>query len=698
MIDIATWVWPAPGVTTITSGVGPRWGTTHNGIDIAGSNCHGKPGVASRAGTVIAVNTSCTHDYGKNGSCGCGGGYGNYVFIDHGDGYVTRYGHASKVYVKVGDKVAQGQKILAIGSTGHSTGSHLHFEIRYNGSIKDPEKYVDPKRTVAVIDGGKNALKEFVSVARKHIGEGGQWTWSTSGLSVGQPWCAAYVVACAKTAGILNKVIPLTYIAGGIAELGVQKKMGKFIKGPMFGSTPTPEAGDCVTFYQSGGKPSSIYAASHVGIVTDVHGTTFDTAEGNSTTWDNMTSKVGKHTYNINCNYITGYFRPDWSKVGGYADGTTSSGARGYLYDMVNTREDATIREVAYYNNKKQEPSIKSTNTRLAEINYTSLLSVIFGVSGSSVDGSTADSVDFSGIGNNNAKVIGNYLVDKGMNASMAVGFLANIYHESGYSPSAVNSYSGASGICQWLGGRYQAMIKVAGADWKHNLTGQLNYLWSELTGNESHTYSLLKSSVTSNSEDMAATAADIVLRNFERPGDYSTNTPIRTKTARQIWKKIVINTATSTRNVNTGNAAADQVWNYLTSKGYSDFVAAGILGNMMEECGGRTLDLKWDAYGEYQGVKYYGLCMWSATYAPSSLMGSSISNQLKYLSGTIKSAFDTYGDNYQLGFNYSKFLKLTSYEDAALAFAACYERPGSASYNNRKENAGVAYRTYHKK
>ena len=113
----------------------------------------------------------------------------------------------------------------------------------------------------------------------------------------------------------------------------------------------------------------------------------------------------------------------------------------------------------------------------------------------------------------------------------------------------------------------------------------------------------MLKSGVTGNSEDMAATAADIVLRNFERPGNYSVNTPIRTKTARQIWKKIVINTAKSTKNVNTGNSAADQVWNFLANKGFSDGVNAGIIGNMMRECGGDTLDLKWNMYGSYQGV-----------------------------------------------------------------------------------------------
>ena len=126
-------VWPAPGTTMITSGVGPRWGTTHNGIDISGGNAYGSPIVAADGGTVIVA----VHE-------GWGGGYGLHVMIDHGNGYVTVYGHASQVFVNEGDKVSQGQTIALIGSTGDSTGPHLHFEIRNNGAIMDPENYVSP--------------------------------------------------------------------------------------------------------------------------------------------------------------------------------------------------------------------------------------------------------------------------------------------------------------------------------------------------------------------------------------------------------------------------------------------------------------------------------------------------------------------------------------------------------------------------
>lgn len=126
-------IWPTPGTTIITSGVGPRWGTSHNGIDISSGNAYGQPIVASDGGTVIVAVHS-----------GWGGGYGLHVMIDHGNGYTTVYGHASSVLVNTGDKVSQGQTIAYIGSTGDSTGPHLHFEIRYNGGICDPENYVSP--------------------------------------------------------------------------------------------------------------------------------------------------------------------------------------------------------------------------------------------------------------------------------------------------------------------------------------------------------------------------------------------------------------------------------------------------------------------------------------------------------------------------------------------------------------------------
>lgn len=136
--------WPAPGFSYISSPFGPRWGRNHNGIDVGDGGIMGGTAVASQAGTVITVVNNCTHNYAKNYSCGCGGGYGNYVIISHDGTYSTVYAHLTTALVSVGDTVEQGDAIGAIGCTGHSTGAHLHFEIRVNGSAQNPLNYVGP--------------------------------------------------------------------------------------------------------------------------------------------------------------------------------------------------------------------------------------------------------------------------------------------------------------------------------------------------------------------------------------------------------------------------------------------------------------------------------------------------------------------------------------------------------------------------
>lgn len=135
-------IWPVPGFYNITYGVGWRWGAYHAGIDIASSGIRGAQIVASDAGTVVVAENNCSHDYGKNGSCGCGGGYGRYAVVDHGNGYMTLYGHMENCIVSVGDKVNQGQTLGYIGSTGFSTGPHLHFEVRKDGVAQNPDNYV----------------------------------------------------------------------------------------------------------------------------------------------------------------------------------------------------------------------------------------------------------------------------------------------------------------------------------------------------------------------------------------------------------------------------------------------------------------------------------------------------------------------------------------------------------------------------
>ncbi|NJK54872.1 MAG: peptidoglycan DD-metalloendopeptidase family protein [Pleurocapsa sp. SU_5_0] len=115
------YIWPAEGV--LTSGYGWRWGRMHQGIDIAAPI--GTPVLAAASGTVIGAGW---HD-----------GYGYLIKLEHSDGSVTYYGHNNRILVTPGQQVEQGDQIAEMGSTGNSTGSHVHFEIRLSGeTIVDP--------------------------------------------------------------------------------------------------------------------------------------------------------------------------------------------------------------------------------------------------------------------------------------------------------------------------------------------------------------------------------------------------------------------------------------------------------------------------------------------------------------------------------------------------------------------------------
>lgn len=131
--------WPTPGFVSLSSEwFEDREVYNHGGIDIAGAGIMGTPVVAAADGTVIATNSSCTHNWGKSYSCGCGGGYGNYVMISHAGGKMTVYGHLTSLTVSSGQSVSRGQIIGYVGSTGNSTGPHLHYECRLNGVRYNP--------------------------------------------------------------------------------------------------------------------------------------------------------------------------------------------------------------------------------------------------------------------------------------------------------------------------------------------------------------------------------------------------------------------------------------------------------------------------------------------------------------------------------------------------------------------------------
>lgn len=116
--------WPIRG--SVTSGFGTRWGRLHAGIDIGAHT--GTPIHAAKAGSVIFAGSMS--------------GYGNVVIIDHGGGLSTLYAHQSRLGTNDGARVDQGQVIGYVGSTGHSTGPHLHFETRVSGSPQNPIRYL----------------------------------------------------------------------------------------------------------------------------------------------------------------------------------------------------------------------------------------------------------------------------------------------------------------------------------------------------------------------------------------------------------------------------------------------------------------------------------------------------------------------------------------------------------------------------
>ncbi|MBW4492537.1 MAG: peptidoglycan DD-metalloendopeptidase family protein [Oscillatoria princeps RMCB-10] len=137
------YMWPAQGV--LTSGYGWRWGRMHKGIDIAAAI--GTPIFAAAAGTVTYAGWD-------------EGGYGNLVEIEHPDGSMTRYGHNNRILVRPGEQVEQGQQISEMGSTGFSTGPHLHFEIHPPGQ--------DAVNPIAYLQGDPADI-----ATQRRIGQGG---------------------------------------------------------------------------------------------------------------------------------------------------------------------------------------------------------------------------------------------------------------------------------------------------------------------------------------------------------------------------------------------------------------------------------------------------------------------------------------------------------------------------------------------
>jgi len=126
------WLWPIYNLHRISSSFGMRWGKLHPGIDVPAEK--GRPVLAALDGIITA--SAYTE------------GYGNCIYIKHRNGFVTRYAHNSVLLVKQGDIVRKGQIIALVGSTGNSTGSHLHFELRYHSIPLNPLDFLPQRNNI----------------------------------------------------------------------------------------------------------------------------------------------------------------------------------------------------------------------------------------------------------------------------------------------------------------------------------------------------------------------------------------------------------------------------------------------------------------------------------------------------------------------------------------------------------------------
>ncbi len=144
-------IWPVPGYYGVScefDSHDPLHPTGHMGMDITTNKRYGPTIVAAASGTITKMSNDCRHNYGKYRSCGCGNGFGNHVRISHGryngQTFLTIYGHMTEVAsgMHVNKYVTTGQKIGTVGSTGFSTGPHLHFAVAVNKIYRDPRLYI----------------------------------------------------------------------------------------------------------------------------------------------------------------------------------------------------------------------------------------------------------------------------------------------------------------------------------------------------------------------------------------------------------------------------------------------------------------------------------------------------------------------------------------------------------------------------
>ena len=386
--------------------------------------------------------------------------------------------------------------------------------------------------------GGATKQDQFVSAALDAVGKPREWAVGKSGVnSKSGGWSSLALLAIIKqVSGLEGKIVPKSISIDMMISVGVKNHSGEFKKANFFNRRVTPEPGDLILMRynkKSVYKNRSPYTADKIGIVTEYKDNKITIVMGD------VDGAIKKQEISIDNVCISAVYRPDWSeieeKITGSKAGTNTS-ITGPLYETKNGPEDASLRQVSFVD-KQGKPSLSKTDVKLSVINYTSVLSAIaeaFGGAGQQDEAT----IDFSKLGNNLGKIVGEYLQSEGLLPHQIVGILANISKDSGYRTSYVDNKTTGVGICQWTGARRHAMIQACGKDWKTNLSAQLDYMWAELNGSHK---SVLSSILAT--KDISQKSAELCTQYF---CNYESITPAPTKVLERkqecdkIWKKIV--------------------------------------------------------------------------------------------------------------------------------------------------------------
>ncbi len=226
-----TYYWPVSN-TKVNSPYGSRKAPVegassfHKGCDIAMAK--NSPVYCPAAGTVETVKLNCTHNYGKSKSCGCNGGSGNYICIKHPDGRRTYYKHLTTAYVKAGQKVKMGDKIGSVGSTGCSSGNHLHLEVtKTDGSTRENPVNVFSKTTAVAALGKITAAPNLSYLGFTMYGTGivtASWSRPSGSLGSIVSYTFSYKLPtdkyfCCSGATTKTKSIPIGVVKGTVLKV-----------------------------------------------------------------------------------------------------------------------------------------------------------------------------------------------------------------------------------------------------------------------------------------------------------------------------------------------------------------------------------------------------------------------------------------------------------------------------------------------